>query len=273
MSFTTIPQNLNRGISNARSYANDRVDVLLRPNTAQGIGGFLFDIIETDEIVLETDVTDHFTENNSFINDHVVNLPTRITIRGFQGELVFESPRGIAGAAQLLQNRLETVEAYLGDRTPGQIQQAQEVIGQAQTAISTINQTVDRVQNVVGLLGSPFGTEETRQQRAYNELVALRATRTPVTVNTPWAYFDSMIITALSFTQPENTSDYSEITVSLKEFRVSETQTVSFDEDLTPPRSQIQETAQEDQGLTRGMEEDIGPFLAGFQAFGIFTDG
>ena len=256
MSFRTIPQNLNRGISNARDYVNDRFDALLSPNTAEGIGGFLFSVPKEEQIELVTDVTDHFTENNSFINDHVVNQPIRITLSGFIGELVFEAPSGIAGAAQLLQNRLETVEAYLGDRTPGAIQQAQEVIGQAQTAISTINQTLDRVQNVVGLLGSPFGTELTRQEEAYNELNGLRVARTPVTVRTPWAYFNSMIITSITFLQTEESQDISDITVTLKEFRVAETQTVDFDEDLTPPRPQIQETAQENQGSIRGVTDN-----------------
>ena len=254
MSFQTIPQNLNRGISNARSFVNDRANALVAPKTAEGIGGFLFDVPREDQVNLNIDVTDHFTENNSFINDHIVNQPITITLSGFQGELVFERPSGIAGAAQQIQNRLETVEAYLGERTPGAIQQAQDIVGQAQSAISTINQTLDRAQNVIGLLDGQEGPEETRQQRAYNQLNAFRLARTPVTVQTPWAYFNSMIITSLTFIQTEESQDYSDISVSLKEFRVAETQTVAFDEDLFPPRTQVQDAPAEDQGLVRGEE-------------------
>lgn len=255
MSFQTIPQSLNRGISDARTFANDRVDALLAPKTAEGIGGFLFDIPREDSIDLPTDVTDHFTENNSFINDHVVNQPIRLRLSGFQGELIFERPSGIAGAAQQIQNRLETVEAYLGERTPGAVQRAQEIVGQAQSVIATINQTLDRVQNVIGLIDGQEGPELTRQQRAYNQLVAFRSAKTPVTVQTPWAYFDNMIITSIAFVQAEDSQDYSDITVSLKEFRVAQTQTVSFDEDLFPPREQIQEAGAEDQGNIRGVNQ------------------
>lgn len=255
MSFQTIPQNLNRGISDARRVTNERVDVLLAPKTAQGIGGFLFDIPREDSVDLTTDVTDHFTENNSFINDHVVNKPITLRLSGFQGELIFERPSGIAGAAQQIQNRLETVEAYLGERTPGAVQRAQEIVGQAQNAIATINQTLDRVQNVIGLLGGEEGPELTRQQQAYNELTAFRTARTPVTVRTPWAYYNSMIITSIGFVQAEDSQDYSDITVTLKEFRVAQTQTVSFDEDLFASRNQIQDAPSEDQGIVRGLDE------------------
>lgn len=257
MSFQTIPQNLNRGISDARRFVDERADALLVPKTAEGIGGFLFDIPREDSIDLITDVTDHFTENNSFINDHVVNQPIRLRLSGFQGELIFERPRGIAGAAQQIQNRLETVEAYLGERTPGAVQRAQEIVGQAQSAIATINQTLDRVQNVVGLLDSPSAPEPTRQERAYRDLRGLWGARTPVTVQTPWAYFTSMIITSVGFVQSEESEDYSDITVTLKEFRVAQTQTVAFDEDLFPPRPQIQDAPAEDQGNVRGVDQRL----------------
>lgn len=257
MSFTTIAQNLNQGLLNVEDQINGINSAILTPKTAQGINGFLFDIPREESIELRTDVTDHVTENNSFINDHVVNQPITVTLTGYQGELLFERPAGIAGGVQQLQNRLETVEAYLGELTPGFVQASQQILNQTQRAVSIVNQTVQRVQNVIGLVAGPEGQEETRQQRAYNELNGLRLARTPVTLQTPWAYFDSMIITSLSFSQRENSPDISEISVSLKEFRVAEVQTVSFDEDLLPPRQEVQSTPQEDQGNIRGTEENI----------------
>lgn len=261
MSFATIPQNTNRGISNVEQQVDDITSAILRPKTALGINGFLFDIPREENLDLRTDVTDHFTENNSFINDHIVNQPVTVTLNGYQGELIFEGLGGIAGGIQQLQNRLETVEAYAGESTPGAVQDAQRVLNQTQRAISTINQTVDRVQNVIGLLGGQQGQEQTRQERAYNELNGLRLARTPVTLQTPWAYFDSMIITSLRFVQTEETRDRSEISVSLKEFRTAEVQTVAFDEDLLPPRQQIQVTEQEDQGQIRGTDANTSILL------------
>ena len=264
MSFSTIAQQTNQGLSTGRQYLDERANALLSPKTARGISGFVFQIPDTEEITLTSDVTDHFTENNSFINDHVVNKPIQVTLTGSIGELFFERPRGLAGAAQAIQNRLETVEAYLGDRTPGFVQDAQAIIGQAQTAISAINQTLDRVQNVVGLFEGE-GPEETLQQLAYQELFALYRLRSIVTVQTPWTYYDSMIITSISFRQNVDSEEITDISVSLKEFRVAQIQTVAYDDDLFPPRSDLQETSAEDQGTIRGIERNSS-FL--FQLFG-----
>ena len=251
MSFETIPQTINTSVSNAQSFLDEKANALLAPKSAEGISGFVFDVPGSENITLATDVTDHFTEDNSFVQDHVTNKPITLQLTGFVGELFYERPRGVAGAVANVQNRLETVEAYLGDYTPAAVQQTQAVIGQAQTAISAINQNIQRLQNVVGLFEGE-GPEETRQQRAYRDLFALREQRTVVTVQTPFAYFDSMIITNISFNQPEDSMDIADIAVDLKEFRTAEVRTANFDQDLFPVREQIQSAEEEDQGAVRG---------------------
>lgn len=267
MSFNTIAQNVNRNITDARTYLDDRATTLVSPKSAEGIAGFVFDVPGNDEIRLATDVTDHVTENNAFINDHVVNKPIEITLTGFQGEIVFRGATGIPGIFQDVQNRLETVEAYLGDRTPGFIQQAQTIIGQQQQALSVLNQTLDQVQNIVGLFEGA-DPEATRQQQAYQQLVALRNARTPVTVQTPWNYFDSMIIRDISFRQGETTQDMSEISITLKEFRVAQIRTISFDDTLFPPRVEVQGGPSEDQGIIRGRDEFASSLFQGVRELG-----
>ena len=195
----------------------------------------------------------------------MVNRPIEVTLTGFHGELLFERPSGIAGAAQQLQNRLETVEAYLGERTPGFVQQTQDVVNQTQNAITTINQTIDRVQNVVGLFEGPVSLEETRQGQAYAQLNTLRKNKIPVTLQTPWTYFDNMIITNISFIQPENSADISEISVTLKEFRVAETRTVDFSNNSAPSRNDIQSAETENLGEVRGETRDISTLENGIQ--------
>lgn len=268
MSFTTISQSRPGGISDTLQYLDERATSVIAPKSARGIAGFVFDIPRDDDIRLATDVTDHVTEDNTFINDHVVNLPIEVTLSGYQGELVFRGQEGIAGGFEELQNRLETVEAYLGSLTPGFVQQAQAVVGQQQRALSAINQTLAQAQNIVGLFEGA-DPEATRQEQAYQQLFALRAAREPVTLQTPWAYFDSMIITNIAFRQTEETQDISEISVTLKEFRVGQVQTVAFDETLFPPREEIQSTEQEDQGVVRGRDENVSLLFGAAQELGV----
>lgn len=263
MSFSTIAQSANSGISDARSYLDNKANTLLGVKSEKGISGFLFDIPNLDSINLDWDITDHFTESNSFLNDHKIKKPVIITLTGFIGELVFRAPAGVEGAVQLISNRLETVEAYLGDFTPGAVQEVQRVVQQAQAAISAINQTLDKVQNIIGFFEGE-GPEETAQQKAFGQLNSL-GDEVILSVQTPWKFFDDMTIQSVGFTQDGTTNQMTDISVTLKQIRISETKTVNFDKDQFPVREEVQSAPEEDQGNIRGQEENSSLL---FKAFG-----
>lgn len=262
MSFSPIAQSDNSGTSDAASYLDDRANAIIRTGSVEGIAGFLFDIPNQDSINVDWDITDHFTENNSFLNDHKVKKPIIITLTGFVGELVFRAPQGFEGFIQSISNRLETVEAYLGDSTPGAVQEAQRVVQQAQSTISAINQTLDKAQNVISFFGD--GPEKTAQEEAYAGLVSL-GSQTILSVETPWATFDDMTIQSLSFTQDGTTNQITDISVTLKQIRISKTKTVDFDKNQFPIREEVQSSLGEDQGDIRGQE--VGSSLL-YQSFG-----
>ena len=250
---TSDVKNINTGISDGRGYINNKADTIVAPKSTKGISGFLFDVPDTENISLSSDITDHFTESNSFLNDHIVHKPITITLSGFIGELVYRTAGGIEGAVQEITNKLGVVEAYAGDLTPGWVQKTKEVLGQTQQAISFINTQLDRVQNVVGFFDVE-SIEQTKQAKAYQELKALWQTKGLVTVQTPWEYFDSMIIKSISFTQNADSKQITDISVTLKEMRFAEVKTVNFDKDQFPPAVEVQEAAAEDVGQVRGEE-------------------
>jgi hypothetical protein len=264
MSFSTIAQSAKTGVNNAQGFLDGSNSAVLRPKSAEGIGGFVFDIPDNESVQLQSDITDHYTESNSFLNDHIVRKPIILTLSGFVGELVYRSPAGVEGAVQELNNRLETVEAYAGDLTPGGVQIAGRVLGQAQSAISAINQTLDKTENVIGLFdGEVAGL--TLQQKAYNSLFSLWKEYSIVTVQTPWQFFRSMAIQSVSFTQNAESKEITDISVTLKEMRIADVKSVNFDQDQFPPSVQVQESSEEDQGIVRG-EDKNESFL--FSAFG-----
>lgn len=264
MSFSTIAQKTNSGITNSRNFLDDKANVLLKPKAAEGISGFIFDVPDAESINLSSEITDHYTEDNSFLNDHIVRKPIKINLSGFVGELVFRAPSGVEGAVQELNNRLESVEAYAGDLTPGAVQKAQQAVQKAQATVSAINQTLDKVQNVVGFFDGE-GQEETLQQKAFNNLYALWRSAEFLTVQTPWRYFDNMVIQDITVQQDGESEAITDIQVTLKEIRVAQTKTVNYDENIFPVREQLQAGEEEDQGIIRGQERDTS-FL--FSAFG-----
>jgi len=255
MSFETIVQSTNSGVSNARSYLDNKANTILRPKENWGIEGFIFDVPSKESLNITYDITDHFTESNSFLNDHKVKKPIIITLTGFIGELVFRSPAGVEGAVQEISNRLEAVEAYTGDLTPGAVQEAQRVVQRAQAAISAINQTLDKAQNIIGFFDGD-GPEETAQQKAYKDISALGDT-IKLEVQTPWDFFNDMTIQSISATQDKETNQITDFSVTLKQIRVSDTETVDFDKDQFPVREKVQSAPAEDQGNIRGQDELI----------------
>jgi len=57
-------------------------------NLPLGVAGFLFDIEGEEIFELRSDITDHYVEDNTTIQDQWGRLPERITLNGYVGELV-----------------------------------------------------------------------------------------------------------------------------------------------------------------------------------------
>ncbi len=258
----------------AARYIEEEQGAVLRPRGQEGILGWVFDVPDGERIEASSDITDHFTESNTFINDHVVQKPLRITLSGYIGELVFRLSEASAqskllgegdggrrpGSIQELSNLLETVEAYAGEFTPGMVQIAQRALNLADLYESSLNQQIARAQNLVGVVqgslgvpllppipGTNVGTTD-RQKRVYQQLESLRTSNQIVTVQTPWQYFDSMMIERISINQGDSTRSWSELQVILKEVRFSDVKTTEFDKNLFPPRVDVQEEDEIDVG-------------------------
>jgi hypothetical protein len=178
------------------------------------------------------------------------------------GELFYEGPKGIELLAQEIQNRLETVEAYAGELTPGIIQNAQDVVSQTQNTISSINQQLDKVQNIVSIF-SKTGQEETKQQKAYNTLRTLWLKGEPFSVTTPWTYLENMVIQSIAFSQDGDTEEMTDISVTLKQIRTAKTKYTNYDVDQFAPREEIQSGEDQSQGKIQGDDEELTSFLAG----------
>lgn len=222
---------------------------LIKPKSVSGIGGFLFDYEGEEAIDLHSDITDHYTEDNTAIQDHVARNPTHLMLRGFIAEQVYKPNNGILGAINSIQNRLTTVPAYLGKYTPGSLATIQRAVTQTSNVANQINQAIARVKNVVGLFGNS-SPGQTQQQIAFNKLSALWETNQLMIVETPFGIFGNMAIENLAFVQSDETRGWSDITVKLKAMRFASTQTASID--FKSGRAAPQGEAQVNKGSTKG---------------------
>lgn len=241
--------NLQDGNNYLNSLANKYI---VKPKNAKGIGGFVFDYEGETNVTFQADIPDHWLETNDSVQDHIAIRPLKITLRGFVSELVLKAPGGVLGALQTLQNKLTTVPAYLGQYTPGAIQTIQRGITAATNTVNTINQSIARVKNIVGMF--PGATpQKSKQQQAFAALRSLYDSRQVFTVETPYSTFDSMVIETLSFVQPEDTRSWSDVSVTLKQLRFVETQTVRVTSDTFGGRGAQMRQEQVNQGKTKGI--------------------
>ncbi len=256
MSFNPIAaakQLINPKLS--ESYLDARANVILAEKGKEGLEGFLFDIPDSESVTLSADMTDHFTEDNSFLQDHRVIKPAQITISGFIGELVYRKPEGLFGDILTIGNKLSAVGAFLGDQTPQAVQVAQKAAAKAQAAIGAATNIAGKASSVVNAFKGAV-PEPTKQQVAYKELEALFHESKLLTLQTPWNFFDNLMITSIGFSQDGESESMSDIEITLKEIRIAKTTTADFNTEVFN-RSQFQESPDEVLGNTIGEEKEL----------------
>lgn len=219
--FTAIP--------NGQSYVDGMVNhYILRTKSTQGIAGFVFDYLGDTTLNLEADITDHYSENNFAVQDHVAIKPTRVVLKGFVSELVHKAPQGVVGLLASMQSGLSQIDAYLESYTPGVVQTLQKAVTQVQNTVNNINNTLQKAQNVISLFpGAPPTT--TKQETAYIQLSIALRTKQVMTIETPFHVFDNMIIERLTLIQPEETKTWADISVTLKQLRFVDVTLVADD--------------------------------------------
>ncbi len=246
-----LPSGVFTAIPSGQSYIDGLVNkYILRTKSSQGIGGFVFDYLSDVNVTMDADITDHYAENNTAIQDHVAIRPIEVVMHGFVSELVLPKPQGVVGALAAAQSALTQVEAYLGKYTPGVTQTLSAAITKVQSTVNTINQTLAKAQNIISLFpGAPPAA--TKQSKAYSQLFTAMNQKLPMTVETPYRVLLNMIIKRIAFAQPEETKSWSDITVTLKQINFVETETVA-DNGAFAGRLAQQAQAQTNKGVVPG---------------------
>jgi len=253
MALVEIPKAGLQTIQNGRAYVDGLANrFIVKPKTAKGIGGFVFDYEGETNLQIQADITDHYNEDNSAVQDHIAIHPIKMTLRGFVSELVLRQPQGLLGAIQSIQNRLTTVPAYLGKYTPSAVATIQKALTKTQNTVNTIDQSLARVKNIVGLFDKSV-QGRTAQEKAYNKLQTLMVTKQLMFVETPYGTFNNMAIESLVLVQDDSTKQWSDISVTLK--RMNFVQILTSTIDFRDGRNVEQSKLPTNKGSTKGTPE------------------
>lgn len=252
MSINTISGNNDLVAADPDSFLDAKTSAIVSVAGQEGISGWVFDIPTGETVDLETDVTDHYIENGSFISDHAVNKPVRITLTGIIGELVYEIPKdGLEANLSALSNTLTAVNAFAPELNP---QAAQSVAAAAQVAAYAASQ-YEAIQKRLSNLKKYFSGDDatqTLQQKAFAELNAMRESKQIVSVQTPWAFYNAMIITSISARQDDKSNDKTDFSITLKEMRFADIKVTEFDANQYKSDVDVQSSAQTDNGTVQG---------------------
>ena len=149
---------------------SDIQSYVVAPMAAFGLGGFVFDIEGESIAQLHAEITDHYTEDNKAVQDHIARKPKSITLKGYQGEVTY-APDGnsIAAIAQNVVQKLTEITSFLPaiSTATSQLQTAYEsgsgLSGLQNLSLSSASDIYGLVQNVIGSISG----DTPRQQQAY----------------------------------------------------------------------------------------------------------
>jgi hypothetical protein len=201
----------------------------------------LFSYEGQQRVILESDITEHYVEDNSTRSSNIALKSPRITVKGYIGEIETSLPASLQFLSTIA-DKLTT----LGILVPGLSVQAQKVyqdalfayqVGEqifnagvnAWNTISNVTQTQAVVGNE-GIAGFDSNTGrvkdlnvQNRQQLAFIQFYGYWQNKTLFTVQTPWAVFQNMAISKVEPFQDADTLDRTEFSVEFKMIRTVST--------------------------------------------------
>jgi len=187
---------------------------------------------------LESDITDHYIEDNTAIQDQIALRPVMVTTHGFIGELNDVVPINSPILQAALQ-KLTVLTAYTPELTTAaliaynQAFQAYQIgasaVNSAISAWSSINGTGGEnvigpggiSSNTVNIFNGQVANNQTKQQVAFQQFYAYWQARWLFTVQTPWAVFQNMAIQRMRAIQSAETNVITDFEVSFKMIRTA----------------------------------------------------
>lgn len=192
------------------------------PDTGQGniptiLETLLFNYEGEQTVTLESDITDHYVEDNTAIQDQVALRPEIVTTHGFIGELNNVVPPLLV-PLRIVADKLTTINAY----TPGLSETAILAYNQAFQAYQLAKALANNSVNAWNSLNNG-AQNQTQQQLYFTKFQAYWTNRTLFTIQTPWAIYNNMAIKTVRAIQDAETRMITDFELTFKKIRFSTT--------------------------------------------------
>lgn len=224
----------------------------------------LFHFEDEQMVNLESDITDHYVEDNTVVNDQIALKPEIVTVTGLIGELNNVSPSALS-VLKIAAEKLTLVSAY----TPELSVTALRVYNLAEQAYNTaalvkknavqLWKTLNKLDAGAATIGSTglesgaVDESQTLQQIYFQQFYGHWRNRKLFTVQTPWAIFKNMAIQSLRAIQAEGTQVVTsfEITFKMLRFATTQLEQILYSENSSSGRAGQQKSSAVNLGTQR----------------------
>ena len=239
----------------------DKVKDWLNKNSSETIGGVLFTDVQNGQILLfnkfgvcnqnnltlKSDITQHYVEDNLYINDHWAISSPQYMLSGLIGELIFTRPTNWATKVESIFSKtglgvLSKLSPKLGNYTSSVL-----------NIVTYVNGVVDKYsnmakQNLTNWVSN--GINKTNQRRVLDELESIMNNRVLVNVYTPYGLYRNLAIISINVRQNQNTKYTSDIEITFQKWRsAGETMDKDIEEKQTSDVATAQKSKEVDKGL------------------------
>ena len=229
-----------------------------------GIAGFQFHIPKTEQVKMESDITDYYVEDNSAVQDHIARKPVTVTLQGLQGEY-FYSVNEIKDLIALVTPTMSLIKQF----TPKFLKITEQF--KRQRVISSngdfvLNPETGAFENKItssyewnfnGVdlfkLFQDFYKLKSAQTRAFYFFQALWESNALFSIETSWRRYDDMAITSVVPFR-DNNADITDFTVTFKQIKKVSSYTIGLEDVAGRLKQQKAEIIEK--GVDKGMEVD-----------------
>ena len=195
---------------------------------ATGIAGFTFHLRDDEEVSLESDITDHYTEANNPVQDSIVNRPVKVTLRGTIGEYIY-TPAKTQDVWERLSEKLKkptkkliTIASYL----PVINNYTQQMFNTIKSQKNALNKVIDLGVDAFKMYRD-INIPKDKQSSAFLYFEALWQSKQVFTIQTPYRFYTNMAIQSVKAVQSGETTDRSDFEIMFKQINKVQTNDIT----------------------------------------------
>jgi len=198
---------------------------------------------EGEQVVsLESDITDHYIEDNTAIQDQIALKPEIIQTHGYIGELNDVVPAALR-PLKIAADKLTVLTAFTPQLTETALIAYQQATFLYSVGAQAVNAGVSAWSSLTG-----SSAVQTKQARMFQQFYGYWQKRTLFTVQTPWGLFQDCAIMGLRAVQDAESRVITDFEVRFKKLRFAKTTTVSAQTTTLEGRAAAQDSGLVDLG-------------------------